>query len=38
MSIANDHKFLDMFSLAVGIFVGLVAGIAFIVSYLASRG
>ena len=38
MSVAHDRKFRDLFSLVVGILVGIVAGIYFLALYVADRG
>ncbi len=38
MSVARDHKFLDLFNLVVGILVGLVVGIILLAGFLAGRG
>jgi len=38
MSVARDRKFLDLFNLMVGFFVGLLVGIILLAGYLASRG
>lgn len=38
MSVAHDRKFRDLFSLIVGILVGVVAGIYFLAVYIANRG
>jgi len=38
MSVTHDRKFLDLFNLMVGFFVGLLVGIILLAGYLASRG
>jgi len=38
VNVAHDRKFLDMFSLMIGILVGVVAGIYFLANYVANRG
>jgi len=38
VSVAHDRKFRDLFSLIIGILVGVVAGIYFLAIYVANRG